>query len=106
MARKKKVNGYYAYTTCRGPIRHRWEAVGPVAGRRRRTSFGTEATFRCENCGTIKIYILSRLTGDLISSPQYVYGDDYKTERHESAWWRAQYLDQIENDLLFDREEP
>jgi hypothetical protein len=105
MATKKKAVNGYRYTTCRGPIRHRWDAIGPIADRRRRTTFGTEATFRCENCGTIKIFILSRLTGDLISSPQYIHPDDYKTERHDSAYWRAMYFDEIDNSLMLDLEE-
>ena len=84
MTRKRRRNGYQ-FTQCRGPIRHRWEAIGPIVGRQRRTSFGTEATFRCEVCGTVKIYLLSRLTGDVISSPQYIHPDGYKTDRHDSV---------------------
>ena len=104
MPRKRRRNGYQ-FTQCRGPIRHRWEAIGPIVGRQRRTSFGTEATFRCEVCGTVKIYLLSRLTGDVISSPQYIHPDGYKTDRHDSAYWRATWMDSVENDLLFNRED-
>ena len=49
--------------------------------------------------------ILSRLTGDLISSPQYIYADDYQTERHDSAYWRTLWMDEISNDLMLDLEE-
>ena len=104
-ARRRKPRDLYAYVQCRGPIRHRWDAVGPIADRHRRTSFGTEATFRCENCGTIKILILSRLTGEVISSPQYIHPDGYKTEAHPAAYWRTMWMDEVENDLLFNRED-
>ena len=95
----------YPYTSCRGPIKHRWGLVGPLPGRRRRTSFGTEVTLRCDNCPTIKILICSRITGELIASPQYIYPDDYKTERHDAGYWRAQWMDETATNLLVDLEE-
>jgi hypothetical protein len=103
--RLRAVADTYAYVQCRGPIRHRWDAVGPIPGRRRLTSFGTEATFRCEVCGTIKIYLLSRITGEVISSPQYIHPDGYKTEKRTAAYWRSLWMDEVENDLLFNRED-
>lgn len=99
----RAVPSTYPYTQCRGPIRHRWEAVGPIVGRRRLTTFGTEATFRCEVCGTIKIYLLSRLTGEVISSPQYIHPDGYKTAAQSAASWRVAWMDEVENDILFNR---
>jgi hypothetical protein len=109
MARKPKLqlihHDDYRYNQCRGPIRHRWDAVGPIVGRRRLINFGTEITFRCEHCGTVKIIIVSRISGEVISKPQYIHPDGYKTERRSSDYWRAAWMDEIENDMFFNRED-
>lgn len=94
----------YPYTECRGPIKHHWNAVGPIVGRRRRTTWGNQVTFRCDNCPAIKILTFSRLSGEEIAAPQYIYPPDYKTERHDAAYWRAQWVDEIDASLVIDLE--
>lgn len=64
----------YAYSACRGPIRHRWDLV--VASMDQRPTFGTLALFRCETCGTERHDIFSRTTGELIQR-WYDYPDGY-----------------------------
>ena len=90
-------------TTCKSPFRHDWEAVGPVPNHRRpRNSFGTLVTFRCTHCASLRFWVLSRLTGDLLSS-WYVHSDDYrklldlKLSHNE---WRAAWMDELDNALL------
>ena len=45
------------------------------------------------------------MTGEVISSPQYIHPDGYKTEAHPAAYWRTMWMDEVENDLLFNRED-
>ena len=94
----------YAYVTCRGPIRHRWDAVGPIADRRRRTTFGTLVTFRCETCGTLRFDIYSRITGELLGRT-YDHPADYKTDKIPNDRWRAMWLDEVDAALTVELEQ-
>ena len=88
----------YPYTACRGPIRHRWDAVGPLADRPRRNRFGTLVTFRCETCGTLRFDVYSRLTGELLGR-NYDHPSDYKTDKLPMTRWRSMWLDEVDNAL-------
>ena len=98
---KKNV---YPYVACRGPVRHRWDAVGPIPGRRRTATFGVQVTFRCENCGTLRFDTYSRLTGDLLRR-NYDHPDDYKTDAMPMTHWRTEWMDSIDNGLMVDLDE-
>ena len=95
---------HYAYTACRGPVRHHWDAVGPIPGYRRRTTFGTLVTFRCETCGTLRFDIYSRLTGDLLGR-NYDHPPDYKTDKLPATRWRSMWLDELDGALMTDLED-
>jgi hypothetical protein len=102
MASKPKTNTY-PYAACRGGPRHRWDVVGPIPGRRRRATWGTEVVLRCDRCGTHRFDVRSRLTGDLLSR-SYAHPEDYRTEWQPGATWTAQWLDELDNSLMLDIE--
>lgn len=95
--------------TCKSPFRHDWDAVGPVADRRRtRSSFGTLVTFRCTHCGSLRFWVLSRLTGQLLTS-WYVHSDEYRELldlKLSVNEWRAAWMDELDSELLEDLEPP
>jgi hypothetical protein len=71
--------------TCHA-LRHAWDAIG--AGDRI-PEFGSLVCLRCTRCGTLRYDRFSRLTGERISKPDYVYRDEYRdTEGHDTNWWR------------------
>ena len=51
---------------------------------------------RCENCATVRRDIFSRVSGERIGHPYYVYPDGYHDyERHDKAWWRAAFAESV-----------
>jgi hypothetical protein len=80
-----------AFITCR-TLRHAWD---PIAPGDRRPLFGTLATLRCDRCGTIRYDKFSRITGDRLGNPQYVYPDGYRGEPHPMSWWRASWAERM-----------
>lgn len=88
--------------TCKSPFRHDWDAVGPLASRRRTRSFGTLVTFRCNHCGSYRFWVLSRLDGRLLSS-WYVHSDEYRELldlKLSVSEWRAAWMDELDKELL------
>jgi hypothetical protein len=89
--------------TCKSPFRHDWDTVGPVPNHRRpRSSFGTLVTFRCSHCGTLRFWVLSRLTGELLSA-WYVHSQEYRELldlKLSVSEWRAAWMDELDNELL------
>lgn len=67
-------------------LRHAWEAIGSGE---RIPEFGSLLCLRCTRCGTLRYDRFSRLTGERIGTPSYVYPDSYRdTEGHDMDWWR------------------
>lgn len=101
------------YSACKGPIKHRWDLV--VASPDQRPRFGTLALFRCDNCGTYRRDIFSRITGDLLSRG-YDYPPGYRDagrfaddRRATAAEMRAIFAEVVwsrQPDMLLDAEEP
>jgi hypothetical protein len=91
--------------TCKSPYRHDWDAVGPVPNRRRtRSAFGTLVSFRCTHCGSFRFWVLSRLTGELLSS-WYSHSDEYRRLldlKLSVNEWRAAWMDELDKELLED----
>lgn len=78
------------YNQCHA-LGHRWDPI-PVT---RPPSFGAAIDLRCENCGSVRRDILSRVTGILLAR-YYDYPDDYHDyERHDKAWWRSAWLEKL-----------
>jgi hypothetical protein len=81
-----------AFITCR-TLRHSWDAI-PTG--ERRPKFGTLVTLRCTRCGTLRYDKFSRITGERISTPQYVHPDGYRdADRHPMSWWRASWAETV-----------
>ena len=91
-----------AFIICR-TLRHAWDPIG--AGERR-PEFGSLVCLRCERCGTLRYDKFSRLTGERLSTPQYVHPDGYRdADRHPMNWWRAAWAENVyDNGLLVDAE--
>ena len=84
-----------AFTTCR-VLKHAWD---PIGGGDRRPEFGTLTCLRCVRCGTLRYDKFSRVTGERLAPPNYVWPDGYRdADRHDSSWWRQQWAEN-----LFDR---
>jgi hypothetical protein len=80
------------YLACR-TLRHAWDVIG--AGDRRPV-FGTLVCLRCVRCGTLRYDKYSRLTGERIGTPDYVWPEGYRdAEGHNQAWWRAQWAETV-----------
>jgi len=78
------------FQTCR-TLRHAWDVIGKGD---RRPEFGTMICLRCVRCSTLRYDRYSRLTGERLGPPAYVWPDGYRdTEGHDSAWWRAQWAE-------------
>lgn len=90
-ANGKRSEQAEAFVACR-TLRHAWEPIG--AGDRI-PQFGSLVCLRCIRCSTLRYDRFSRLTGERISTPQYVYPDGYRGERHSMAWWRATWAEHI-----------
>jgi hypothetical protein len=81
-----------AFVRCR-TLRHAWDEIG---GGDRRPEFGTLACLRCIFCGTLRYDRYSRITGERLGNPEYVWPDGYRdTEKHDQAWWRQQWAESI-----------
>jgi len=95
-----------AYVACRGPVRHRWDVIPSSPDDR--PLFGTLLLLRCDNCGTYRRDIFSRVTGDLLAR-SYDHPDGYSdVDRHDAAWWRALFAETVRMrapELLADAEE-
>lgn len=97
------VTNVYPYVRCH-VLRHTFEAVGAVPGIRLRPRYGTLVTFRCVHCGTLRLDVIGRLTGEL-HYRQYLRPDDYGHEHLTMAQWRVILLDELPADLLTDMDE-
>jgi len=79
------------YIQCHA-VQHRWDPI-PVT---HPPSFGAAVDLRCENCGTVRRDIFSRVSGQRIGRPYYDYPEDYHDyERHDKAWWRGAWLEKL-----------
>lgn len=73
------------YITCHA-LRHSWDAIGSGD---RVPEFGALLCLRCMRCATLRYDRFSRITGERIGSPAYVWPDGYlDTEGHDMDWWR------------------
>lgn len=89
---------------CKSPFRHAWDAVGPLAHRRVRRTFGTLVTFRCIHCGSLRFWVLSRLTGEKLYG-WYEHSEEYRELldlKLSVDEWRAAWMDELDNELLED----
>jgi hypothetical protein len=104
---KQRVNKYLTdrklgettndFIRCR-TLRHAWDAIGSGD---RRPIFGELVCLRCVFCGTLRYDKFSRLTGERISAPSYVWPDGYRdAESHDAAWWRRQWADTVSDYLV------
>lgn len=94
------IRNVYPYTRCH-VLRHTFEAVGAIPGITLRPRYGALVTWRCDHCGTIRLDVIGRLSGDL-HYRQYIWPDDYKTEYRTMAEWRVLLLAELPADLLVD----
>ena len=79
------------YNQCHA-LGHRWDPIPVTAP----PSFGAAIDLRCENCGTVRRDILSRVSAASCSSRYYDYPEDYHDyQRHDKAWWRAAWLEKL-----------
>lgn len=77
------------YLTCR-VMRHAWDPIPADFT----PSFGDAVMLRCMRCGTVRIDVFSRLTGDRLAPPRYDHPPGYKdAERHSMSWWRATWAE-------------
>ena len=93
-----------AAARCRATRQHRMD---PIPGDpNRRPSFGSLITYRCELCGVLRYDTVSRLTGDLLTRsydpPEWYTAAN--EARHDPAWWRATWWDQLDTALFLDAE--
>lgn len=89
------------YIACR-TLRHAWDVIG--AGDRR-PIFGELVCLRCVRCGTLRYDKFSRITGERLGSPNYVWPDGYRdAESHDMAWWRREWADTVSDRIV--RAEP
>jgi len=96
LSREAQREAAESFARCRS-LRHGWE---PIGGGQRKPQFGDLVTYRCVFCGGLRYDKVSRLTGQRIASPQYDMPPGYRaSEKHDSNWWRATYLETI-SDLL------
>jgi hypothetical protein len=77
------------YLTCR-VMRHAWDPIPADFT----PSFGDAVMLRCMRCGTIRIDVFSRLTGDRLAPPRYDHPPGYRdADRHTMSWWRATWAE-------------
>jgi hypothetical protein len=80
------------FVRCR-TLKHAWDPIGRGD---RRPEWGTMVCLRCVFCGTLRYDRYSRLTGERLGPPAYVWPDGYRdAELHDSAWWRRQWAENI-----------
>lgn len=80
------------YLACR-TLRHAWDVIGKGD---RRPEFGTMVCLRCVRCGTLRYDRYSRLTGERLGAPAYVWPEGYRdAEGHDAAWWRAAWAETV-----------
>lgn len=87
---------------CKASRRHRFDPIPAPPGAPRPT-FGMLFTQRCEVCGTLRYDIISRFTGEMLSTPRYDWPDWYEeagSDGHDLTWWRATYWSQLGDDLF------
>lgn len=94
---------------CKGMRYHRFDPIDTPTWKEA-PSFGSLITYRCETCGTLRFDKVSRLTGERISTPQYVQPQWYRdalvsTRGHDAAWWRARFYDGLDPDLFAENEQ-
>jgi hypothetical protein len=100
------VHEHNTFLACR-TLRHSWDVIPiPVGGRV--PDFGTLVCLRCVRCGTLRYDKFSRLTGERIANPSYVWPDGYRIQggkRRSHAYWRAAWADTVSDRFLRDAEE-
>lgn len=80
------------FIACR-TLRHAWDVIG--AGDRK-PEFGTMVCLRCIRCGTLRYDRYSRISGERLSKPAYVWPDGYRdADGHAQSWWRAAWAENI-----------
>ena len=90
--RRRRSTVETAFLTCR-VLRHAWDVIG---GGDRRPEFGTMTCLRCIRCGTLRYDRYSRITGERLGPPAYVWPDGYRvSELHDMAWWRHQWAEDV-----------
>jgi hypothetical protein len=99
----RRVRNIYPYVRCH-VLRHTFEAVGAIPGIHLRPRYGTLVTWRCHHCGTIRLDVIGRLSGEL-HYRQYVHPDDYAHEQMTMAEWRVLLLNELDDRLLMEMED-
>ena len=87
---------------CKASRRHRFDPIPPPINAPV-PSFGILFTQRCELCGTLRYDIISRFTGQMLSTPRYDWPEWYEEtggDGHDLAWWRAKYWTQLDDSLF------
>lgn len=91
---------------CRASGRHRLDPIPPPIGSPR-PEFGSLLAERCELCGTVRYAIVSRLTGDRLTSYRYDHTPTYRAALdagYEPTQWRAEYWSAIPPEMFLDAE--
>ena len=91
---------------CRASGRHRLDPIPPPIGAPR-PSFGSLLAERCDLCGTLRYAVVSRLTGDRLTSYTYDHPDTYRVALdagYDPAQWRATYWDSVDPSFFLDAE--
>lgn len=91
---------------CRASGRHRLDPIPPPLGAPR-PEFGSLLAERCDLCGTVRYAIVSRLTGDRLTSYRYDHPDTYLAalgEGYDQATWRATYWSEVPAEMFLDAE--
>lgn len=91
---------------CRASGRHRLDPIPPPPGSPR-PEFGSLLAERCEQCGTVRYAVVSRLTGDRLSSYTYDHPPTYRAALdtgYEPTQWRAEYWSSIPPEMFLDAE--
>ena len=101
--RRKTVRNIYPYVRCH-VLRHTFEAVGAIPGVHLRPRYGTLVTWRCAHCGTIRLDVIGRLSGEL-HYRQYLHPEDYSHPTMTMAEWRVILLNELDAGLLIDMED-
>lgn len=100
---RRQIRNIYPYVRCH-VLRHTMEAVGAIPGIHLRPRYGTLVTWRCVHCGTIRLDVIGRLSGEL-HYRQYIHPDDYQHEHLTMAEWRVLLLNELDAGLLIEMDE-